>query len=156
MVTACAIGPSEKHVCLCCYDGSIRLYTSFRLAMNVSTREMKSYTGKPEQSKQQTTKFKHLSVNKLVGKYDPFVCKFHPLGGMILVGLTNSQSSKHELCFFDTGLNIIKVMLPNGELWDSIDSAHLLGRYAYIKTAGFLNSEDPKDLCQQIFVVFDR
>lgn len=61
------------------------------------------------------------------GRFDPFMAKWNAQGSLIMIGFTNSASSKHELCIFDIGLNLIKIQLPNGDMIDSVHSNNLIG-----------------------------
>ncbi|KAG2379571.1 hypothetical protein C9374_006688 [Naegleria lovaniensis] len=92
-ITCCAIGPSEKHVCICCANGEVKLFSSFKLSFSGDTSNKAS-------------KFKCITVQTLPGRFRPSHVEWHPSGSMLLV------ASPNEICLFDCGLNFIDFQVP--------------------------------------------
>ena len=66
-ITCCAIGPSEKHVCICCANGEVKLFSSFKLSLiGNDTNNSKS------------SKFKCITVQSLPGRFRPTHVEWHP------------------------------------------------------------------------------
>ncbi|KAL9656699.1 hypothetical protein ABK040_002966 [Willaertia magna] len=113
-ITCCAIGPSEKHVVVCCENGEVRLFVSFKLSL----------IGREGVLDQKASKYKCITVQTLPGKFSPTNVEWHPSGSMILVSTSN------EMCLFDCGLNIIDFQIPlhNNTTIQVITPSNILGQ----------------------------
>jgi len=110
-ITCCAIGPSEKHVCICCANGEVRLFASFKLSLSGDVK---------------SSKYKCITVQSLPGRFKPTHVEWHPSGSMLLV------ASQNEICLFDCGLNFIDFQVPlRNTVIKCITPTNLL-RYVYI------------------------
>jgi len=99
-------------------------------------------------------KFKQVTLNHLPGKYDPFLVKWYAIGSLILVGFNNAENSKQELYLFDSGLNLLKIQLPNGDIVDALYPSLLIGKYARFKTVEFLTTTASNQV--RLLCIFER
>jgi len=127
-VTCCAMSPSETHICIGCADGTILLWASDSTITSVA----KSY---------QTNKLR-LTIQKIQGKQNPFLIRWHSSGGLLLVGFNTENSTKQEFHMLDLGLNILSLYLSNGMMTNVLHSQNLIGKRKRIKNVTFLDSQN--------------
>lgn len=134
-VTCCAMSPSETHICICCSDGTILLWASD----HTITSAAKSF---------QTNKIR-LTIQKIAGKTNPFVIRWHSSGGLLLIGFNStsnsgtSTTSKQEFYILDLGLNIMSFHLSNGMTTNVLHSQNLIGkRSKLVRDVSFLESHN--------------
>ncbi len=141
-----AIGPSERHLVCCCEDGSIHLFTSYRLSLATTSNQSFS-----------AHKFRHISVNQLLNRQEPFILKWHSDGTIFMAGFFNNVSNRQEIYFFDLGLNLLDIQLPDGTLVNNLNSCTILGRSCNFNFVHFIKQQSSSNTTGiNLFVMFER